>query len=327
MKKNILKIFFILLYFSAIDSINAQSLTVLEKKYDQLRNQYDKENKILDSLKNIFSIKAEQIDSEKKKKNPDNDKIVDLMAGTVAVLNKIEERNKKINLIKKDIENIKQQLNIGYNAKIDSLELQMKAEGKDEDELNAEILLFTEKKLLVAPRIPSLSFNPEKILEIDLNKTKDPKEKSLYKEYLNNALNEVNNLLENINIQILETDQVVTLQTKTRKFLEEAELESNMIIQGQRNQTSEINAGPRTDEGIGVRGTSNDFASNIRTYQLILSQLDIQQLSKTDLKWEISSDEINRNFNVKEYQRLLKEVKKRLQEFKLVLANKTGSSK
>jgi hypothetical protein len=128
-------------------------------------------------------------------------------------------------------------------------------------------------------------------------------------------------------LQISEVDQVVNLQTKTKKFLEEAELEGNMILQSRSNQTADINAHPRLTESSGATGVSNDFALNVKTYQLILNQLDIQQLSKSDLKWNTSSDEINRNFSAKEYQKLLKEVKKRLQEFKLVLANKTGSSK
>jgi len=127
-------------------------------------------------------------------------------------------------------------------------------------------------------------------------------------------------------MQSSEVDQVVTLQTKTKKFLEEAELESNVIIQNQRNNASDKNLVPNFNEGTGVT-QSRDLASNVQTYQLILRQLDIEQLSKTNLKWEISSDNVYMNLDVKEYQKLLKEVKKRLQEFKLVLANKIGSAK
>jgi hypothetical protein len=58
-----------------------------------------------------------------------------------------------------------------------------------------------------------------------------------------------------------------------------------------------------------------------------LRQLDIQQLSKTDLKLKMSFEETDRKLDIKEYQKLLKEVKERLQEFKLVLANKIGSVK
>jgi hypothetical protein len=41
----------------------------------------------------------------------------------------------------------------------------------------------------------------------------------------------------------------------------------------------------------------------------------------------MSFEETDRKLDIKEYQKLLKEVKERLQEFKLVLANKIGSVK
>src|SRR5690606_20130499 len=140
--------------------------------------------KILDSLRSIYTYRTSQIDAEKKKKNPDNERVIDLMSGSVSISNKIEYQNKKIVRIGNDIENIKQQLHKMYTTKIDSLELLKKTGSEDEARLNSEILLLTEKNILVAPKILSLSFNPEKILVIDLKGTKDEKEKSLYKEYL-----------------------------------------------------------------------------------------------------------------------------------------------
>jgi len=98
-----------------------------------------------------------------------------------------------------------------------------------------------------------------------------------------------------------------------------------MIIQSQRNQTNETETIARLDGGI--TEASSDFAANVKNYQVILRQLDIQQLSKTDLKLKLSFEDINRRLDIKEYQKLLKEVKERLQEFKLVLANKIGYSK
>ncbi len=320
---------YLLIIFTGLNFTSAQSLPDLEKKYDQLNLQFEKENKILDSLKNIYTYRTSLIDIEKEKKNADNERIVEMMAGSVEISNKIESQNKKLSRIENDIENVKDKLHRIYIAKIDSLQ-NIKEAGKGEDDkIDSEILKLTEKNILVAPKILSLSFNPEKILEIDLQKTKDKKEKVIYKEYLNNALNEVNGLIESVNSQFTEVNQIVALQTKTKKFLEEAELESNLLIQRQNNVSTQTQApiSLREVDNSGLTGTSADFVSNIRTYQIILRQLDIQQLSKTDLNLKFSSEELNRNLDVKEYQRLLKEVKERLQEFKLVLANKIGSGK
>ena len=306
--------------------VNAQSLIQLEKKYEQLSNQYIKEKVIYDSLKNIFSLRTNEIDAEKKKANPDKDKIVDLMAGSITLSNRIEEQNKKINLLEKDIDNVKQQLHKQYSSLIDSLELKKKTDKKNDDVLDAEILNNTEKKLLVAPQIPILSFKPEKILKIDLGKTKSAEEKALYKEYLDNALNEVNTLLENVGKQSSEADQVFALQNKTKKFLEETELESRILIRSQQSTVRSEETVPTFSNSPEDVATSNDLSRQVKNYHVILRQLDIEQLSRTNINWKVSFDEMERNLSLKDYQKLLKEVKKRLQEFKLVLANKIGSA-
>jgi len=306
--------------------VNAQSLIQLEKKYEQLSNQYIKEKVIYDSLRNVFSSRTNEIDAEKKKANPDKDKIVDLMAGSITLSNRIEEQNKKISLLEKDIDNVKQQLHKQYSSLIDSLELKKKTDKKNDDVLDAEILNNTEKKLLVAPQIPILSFKPEKILKIDLGKTKSAEEKALYKEYLDNALNEVNTLLENVGKQSSEADQVFALQNKTKKFLEETELESRILIRSQQSTVRSEETVPTFSNSPEDVATSNDLSRQVKNYHVILRQLDIEQLSRTNINWKVSFDEMERNLSLKDYQKLLKEVKKRLQEFKLVLANKIGSA-
>ena len=306
--------------------VDAQSLIQLEKKYEQLSNQYIKEKVIYDSLRNVFSSRTNEIDAEKKKANPDKDKIVDLMAGSITLSNRIEEQNKKISLLEKDIDNVKQQLHKQYSSLIDSLELKKKTDKKNDDVLDAEILNNTEKKLLVAPQIPILSFKPEKILKIDLGKTKSAEEKALYKEYLDNALNEVNTLLENVGKQSSEADQVFALQNKTKKFLEETELESRIMIRSQQSNVRSEEAVSTFRNSPEDVAASNSLSRQVKNYHVILRQLDIEQLSRTNINWKVSFDEMERNLSLKDYQKLLKEVKKRLQEFKLVLANKIGSA-
>ncbi len=322
-----MKKFFVFILFAGL--INAQSLDKLERKFEQLNNQYDKESLIVDSLNSVFSKRAEQIDSEKKKNNPDKAFITELMASSVTISNNLEGHNNKVQKLEKELDNVKEQLNRIYIAKIDSLEALKKSGKEDEDKLNEEILSFTGKRLLVAPRILSLSFNPDKVLRIDLNKTTDPKEKALYKEYLNNALGEVNSLLDKVNKQTSEADQTAILQAKTEKFLEEAELENKVLFQKKSNVISPANAqtGEMDYGSVGVVRESKAFENQVQTYQLILRQLDIEQLSRTEINPEISFGETSKNLSLKDYINLLKEVKKRLQEFKLVLANKIGSSR
>lgn len=315
--------FLFLLIILVVTPVCAQSLGGLEKKYDRLNNQYLRENKILDSLKNSFSSRTDEIDTEKKKSEPDKDKIVDLMAGSITLSNRIEEQNKKVNLLEKDIDNVKQQLHKRYTSIIDSLELKKKTGRENGDRLNAQILNYTEKKLLVAPPIPLLSFNPEKILGIDIAKINDSKEKALYEEYLNSALNEVDKLWKNTNELSSEVDQIVLLQKKTEKFLEEAELESGVIHQSRNIAlTDETRAG---FSGGPVNIEDATLGTQVESYRLILNQLNFDTSVNVDLDWKITTKDTK--LNLREYQKLLKEVKKRLQELKLVLVNKTGFRK
>jgi hypothetical protein len=324
MRSNKLIVFLFLLISLIVTSINAQSLDELEKQYERLNNQYLKENVVLDSLKNIFSLRTNVIDNEKKKANPDKNKIVDLMAGSITLSNMIDEQNKKVNLLKKDIDSVKQKLHKRYTSIIDSLELKKKSDSENGDMLDAEILNYTEKKLLVAPPIPLLSFNPEKILGIELDKTKDPKKKALYEEYLNSALKEVDKLWKNTSELSSEIDQIVTLQTKTEKFIEEAELEGGVIHQRLNNVPLNDATSGNFAGGPGIR---EDVVPGyqVESYRLIFNQLNFDKSVNADLDWKITTE--NANLDLKEYQKLLKEVKKRLRELKLVLANKTGFHK
>jgi hypothetical protein len=243
------------------------------------------------------------------------------MSGSASLSNKIEWHQKKIDRLGKDIEEIKKKLDEKYSQVIDSLEADKKSGKANEEKINSEILSYTEKKLLASPKIPMLSFNPEKILKIDLSKIKDEKEKKVYGEYLQNAYSEVNDLLNNINEMNEETTQIISLQKKTKKFLEESEFESGIIARSTSPQTSEnlsVDAGPN------LSFEREAITPQIQAYNLLLNQLNLNQSSENDIKWRLTIERIGSSFNIEDYQSLLKEVKKRLQDYKLVLANKIG---
>jgi hypothetical protein len=63
-------------------------------------------------------------------------------------------------------------------------------------------------------------------------------------------------------------------------------------------------------------------ASNIKAYYSLLDQLNTKNVQTPDLTWNRSLNDAGKNMDLKDYEKLLKEVKLRLQELKLVLANK-----
>ncbi len=329
----IICIFFLLFFFSM--DLNAQELTkpdyrtgILESNYDSLTASLQTETANLDSLKKILDIRAKKINDERNKPNPDKSFIIKLMSGSANLSNEIESRQNKINLLEKQIENLKQRLNGIYTAKIDSLEMLEKSgnyKGNKED-LRSTILYYTEKKVFVSPKIPLLSFRPEKILQVDLNKVKDPNERKLYEDYFKKALKEVDNRLASVNESIKESNSILSLQKKTNKFLEETEFDYTIPPRTDITQPAQTRTDALTLLGSSpVKAIGASYENNLIEYSMLLNQLNFQPLD-SKLKWIVSLKGKHSIPSLNEYDKLLKEVKKRLLDYKLILTNKINSA-
>ena len=321
MTKIILLSFVCLISFSF--NASPQSLDALEKRYDNLRSVVKKDNMILDSLKNILETRAKQIENEKQKLNPDNDKIVKLMAGSVSLSNLIDDYQEKLDANSKNLKQLSKMLEARYSAKIDSLQLLKKSTKENSEKLDGEILLYTEKRLLISPQVDLLSFNPQKILEIDLTKTKNSDEKASLKEYLSSALAEINAELSEVTKQAKEIDAALILQEKTSKFLAETEFDRDF-----RPGKSSRSSTARTYESS-ILSVQDKLviADQINSYALLLDQLNIFDKSENINLQKFNFKSGKANLSLKDYSSLLKELKQRLSDYKLILTNKIEQSK
>ncbi len=321
MTKIILLSFVCLISFSF--NASPQSLDALEKRYDNLRSVVKKDNMILDSLKNILETRAKQIENEKQKLNPDNDKIVKLMAGSVSLSNLIDDYQEKLDANSKNLKQLSKMLEARYSAKIDSLQLLKKSTKENSEKLDSEILLYTEKRLLISPQVDLLSFNPQKILEIDLTKTKNSDEKASLKEYLSSALAEINAELSEVTKQAKEIDAALILQEKTSKFLAETEFDRDF-----RPGKSSRSSTARTYESS-ILSVQDKLviADQINSYALLLDQLNIFDKSENINLQKFNFKSGKANLSLKDYSSLLKELKQRLSDYKLILTNKIEQSK
>jgi len=321
MTKIILLSFVCLISFSF--NASPQSLDALEKRYDNLRSVVKKDNMILDSLKNILETRAKQIENEKQKLNPDNDKIVKLMAGSVSLSNLIDDYQEKLDANSKNLKQLSKMLEARYSAKIDSLQLLKKSTKENSEKLDSEILLYTEKRLLISPQVDLLSFNPQKILEIDLTKTKNSDEKASLKEYLSSALAEINAELSEVTKQAKEIDAALILQEKTSKFLAETEFDRDF-----RPGKSSRSSTARTYESS-ILSVQDKLviADQINSYALLLDQLNIFDKSENINLQKFNFKSGKANLSLKDYSSLLKKLKQRLNDYKLILTNKIEQSK
>ena len=168
-----------ILIFLLAGKVKSQNLTSpddlvkLENKYEDLQNLYSKQKSFLDSLQERFNKRLKEINNEKEKPNPDNERITSLMSNSVNLSNNINEQQKIIDKTGRTITAVKIKLNERYTGIIDSLKNIRIRDKENKESIENMILFYATKRLEVTPEINHLSFNPYKILELDLNKSKD----------------------------------------------------------------------------------------------------------------------------------------------------------
>lgn len=331
--KNIkVKIFFSVICFCFfIVSVKSfsQSVSALENKLQDYNNLYLRETSILDSIKLVLDNRAKQIDAEKKKTHYDESSIKKLMAASITISNRIDEQQKKVNNIENNREKLKRDLDKKYTVVIDSLK-ELEKSGKyegDKNELNERILWLTEKKILTAPKVYTLTFSPEKILSLNPAAAKTEQERIIYKEYIDEALAEVNSKLKQVKSLSGEVSGIISLQKKTRKFLEEVEFgsevnRSSLVLRNQGSNNTDVTG---SKEYFGI--DENASMHQVQTYFYILKQLDFKSNSNVKTSELQNFDTAKKNLSLQEYSELLDEVEKRLSEYQSVLINKLGSRK
>ena len=69
------------------------------------------------------------------------------------------------------------------------------------------------------------------------------------------------------------------------------------------------------------------LVSQAQSYNLLLNQLNFDQKTDSNIKWNIFLDSKNLSISIEGYQKLLTLVKERLEEYKLVLLHKLNKAK
>lgn len=325
---SIVIIIFSLLCFSK--QVDAQSLSALEKNYTESKKNLDNANHVLDSLKAVLNKKADALEIEKSKTNPDGDTIVDMMSAFVVISNNYEDQQKRVNQFGKKLDAIVTDLSKKYSSIIDSLHTLQSPDtfNGDKDILDSEILFYMEKKISISPKIPLLSFDPVKLLKLDPGKTKDSLEAIVYKEYLQNAYKEINNHLENVEHRYSEVNGILLLQKKTEKFLKETEFGNDIPTKNSSTENKTTSARyDGDDNGIGVVHDAAALPQQYQDYALLLNQINIDLTSGNKLDWQVVPVDKDTPVDLFQYKKMLEDLKKKLLEYKFVLSNKIGNNK
>ena len=308
-------------------SINAQSLSNLELNYQIHIQQLQTEQKTLDSLNTVHNTKIAAIEKEKNLEN--KNKIADMLAEAVVVSNLIKEQQEKIDTTETKLDQIKKKLNQAYTEKIDSLKIlkASKSYFSNREQLQSQIMTLIEKRLHVAPRIHTLSFNPQKLIQYRPSQSRDSLQQNIYKEYLTNALKETEEQSQQLALLIEEIEDIVNLQNETKDFIEDVNSEIMFNPAFQSTQQVEKN------DNVFLGGTSNrldedisNIYSQANSYLYIFNQLRTTTTIDAQSSWKTPTDTIPANLTFNQYLNLLKDIDKMLQDYHTLLQHKMESN-
>lgn len=331
-----MKNFMIFVYLAALlftfCNLNAQDIQSLEKKYNYLAEKLQQEDSILTVLKNSLSDRARQIDYEKKKSSADRNKITSLMSNSINLSSQIEHQQKKVQNIFTELEAVKHSLNSIYGENLEKLQSRKKAAKNSQEisSIDSEILLLMGKKLAVMPYMPKFSSDPGRIKSLEISGLSG-KEKDIYDAYLKTALNETETQLNQVNIVYRETEQVLKLRKKTRKFLQEAEMERGIHPAGKVNNSTVAGVSGEKDSHVFPGYESSSAQRNttdmIQSQALLFSQLNPERSREIERSLKTIIDTSGKKFSLNAYFNLLKDLKRSLEDYRNMLLSKTGSSR
>lgn len=310
-----------------------QDLQSLEQKYASLSEKLQKEDSILSMLKSSLDERARQIDYEKKKADADNNRITQLMANSINLSSQVEAQQKKVHNIFTELETVKRSLNRSYEENLEKLQARRKS-SKNSQEINSldsEIMLLMGKKLIVIPYLPRLSTDPGRIKSLDV-KSLEGADKNIYAGYLKTALSETEAQLREVNGIYEETEQVVKLQKKTRKFLQEAETERGMHPAGRvsfqtNSRGTSNNDIPAYTDKAGQVSADKNTVDMIQSHALLYSQLNPERSSEILQNLKTILDTSGKKFSLNGYFNMLKDLKKSLEEYRSMLISKIGQDR
>lgn len=322
-----IKLIFVYICFVTI-SLYGQSISQMELNYQKISQKFLKEQSTLDSLNTTHLKMISKIEIEKHKELLDENKIKEMLASAVVVSNQIKEQQIILDKIEIEIENLKTILERRYAVKIDSLKHLESSSSNiiDLEFLKAQKLKYIEKRLMIAPKIYLLSFDPKKLLQFKNNSEEDSLLKNIYLEYLNHALEEVNHQSHQLAFLIDEIEEVLSLHNEVYDFIEDvdSEIMFNPALQTsstlEKNESVYLGGDPiRTDDEF------SNIYSQANSYLHIFNQLKPTTNIDIQSPWKTPTDTIPANLTFQQYLELLENVDKMLQDYKTILEHKLES--
>lgn len=301
---------------------NMFSQNSLELEYTSQTLELKAINSHLDSLNTILQNKANVIEAEKVKNGKNSNKIATLLSGTASLTNRIDSLRNDANKLSNKIYLTKKKLHQFYTTKIDSLN----KISNNNKSVSVEKIKLIEKRLLVSPEINSLSFSPQSVLRLE--PSKDSIKQKIYTEYLNEAFQEVDQKMAEIQGLKKEITNILQLNKETKEFLEDIDFDNNFAVYSNPNTaersleyTNDYNTEGRfTDE----KASLNTVNTQSKYFADILFQFGLSETYNPSSY--LNTDENSTITNLKQFNTLIEAVEKQLKDYKIIISNKLKGS-
>lgn len=296
----------------------AQSVAALEEEFFTLQRQIETVQGGLDSLNASLEQQAGQIDAEKRRESPDREKLRRQMAAGLALSKQIEERQKRLQTLQKNRTQTQYRLAQRYAAMLDSLQALQAGAATANPELDQQIVRCTEQYLLYSPVFRALSFDPQKIREINPTESSDSLERALSLNYLRNALAELESHLQEIGKNREEVENTLRLERKTRQFLEEVDADNLGLLARAGNPAGAERLAANSPAGFDPQASGEIAlaAARVESIALFFGQLGIRDLEGVSWNRLTAAPSGPAPLSLEEYLALLQAAEKQLKQIR-----------
>lgn len=301
----------IILWFASF--LFSQSVEELEKNYYQLQKNYLSLKLDADSINNVLEQKNNLIKREKLKQNKDENYLSELLKSASGIVYKVNSINKQLEILSSRLNLVRQSLFKTYSTKLDSLE---NLSSKN-TVIKTKIASYSEKLVLYSPVLMPLKFEPKKILDLSIpNKT-------LYDEYINLAIEDVDRQLDLVNGLYNDVNKAIKLRKRTDDLQRDIELASEFRFTRNSSNTLGKNTNSRGDNPIkgGEPGVTTE-SENWSSINRISEQMINIGIKTTNPNINSSS----KNLSMEEYKTYLGDIKRSLSAYKKLLNQKLSEN-
>ena len=265
----------------------SQEMTAKEREFEQLQNEKILLQQAVDSLNGQLNQILARIDQHKARPDADKKRTAEWMAEALSVSKQIERTEKGIKETDQRLSALKQDLSADYARQITALQKQLDrgVSTEQREQIEQELFFLANKRLMVAPLIAALPFDPQRIITIDLQASRDSLDRAILRDYLQNALVSIDSNLQVISRKEKQVEDAKRLEEKARQFADDVSHSRVIGVYEERGFSSAMETDKNLDYSEDLYANRGALANTLNQQNdllLLVRQLQRMGLSLDD---------------------------------------------